>query len=198
MSEPHVEQARVKKARVVLALLAVAGLLFGAHGCASQGAVTRLADGSYRVDCERPLLPCLEPAAKLCEATGYDVITASEQRNRYGPSPWQLDAVKSSATVRCRNPSSSFLGGLFDSEPAASASSARPRPSASVSARPAPAPPAPAPPAPGCVPGTSQACAAVSGCSGAQVCSADGRSFGPCECMAAAPPPPVVADAGAP
>jgi hypothetical protein len=46
------------------------------------------------------------------------------------------------------------------------------------------------------VPGTSQACAAVSGCTGAQVCAPDGRSFGACECAAAAPPR--AADAGAP
>jgi hypothetical protein len=38
---------------------------------------------------------------------------------------------------------------------------------------------------PGCVPGQSVACAGPGACSGAQVCAADGMSFGPCVCAAA-------------
>jgi hypothetical protein len=197
MSEPGFERKRATKSHLPSAAAAALGLWLGVHGCASQGGVTRLSDGSYRVECDRALLSCLEPAAKLCELNGYDVVSASEVRNRYGPSPWQADAVKSSATVRCRAPKRVFLGGLFEGdEPATSASassSARPPRAATPSSAPPAAPP-PAPP--GCVPGTSLACAAVSGCTGAQVCAPDGRSFGPCECAAAAPAR--AADAGAP
>lgn len=34
----------------------------------------------------------------------------------------------------------------------------------------------------GCVPGQSVTCTGASGCAGAQVCSADGTSFGACLC----------------
>jgi hypothetical protein len=192
MSEPSV---RLLNASVRLAPRVLLGVVLAAvaYGCSSQQGAKRLADGSYRVDCERPLLPCLEPAAKACEEHGYDVVSASEVRDRYGPSPWQLGVVKSSATVRCRATKRGFS--FFHGEepvpgPALSASAAPAR-SAVPAQAPAPVPPAP----PGCVPGTSQACAAVSGCSGAQVCAADGRSFGPCECASRAPvaaPPAVV------
>lgn len=38
------------------------------------------------------------------------------------------------------------------------------------------------PPDPQCVPGESVACVGVGGCSGGQVCNADGKSFGACDC----------------
>jgi hypothetical protein len=176
MSEPSV---RLQNATVRLAPRVLLGVVLAAvaYGCSSQQGAKRLADGRFRVVCERPLLPCLEPAAKACEEHGYDVVSASEVRDRYGPSPWQLGVVKSSATVRCRKPKAGFS--FFHGEEPV------PTPAVSASATPArsAAPPAP----PGCVPGTSQACAAVSGCSGAQVCAADGRSFGACECASRAP-----------
>lgn len=60
-----------------------------------------------------------------------------------------------------------------------------------------------------CTPGQSIACAGAGGCSGGQVCAADGKQYGPCVCAAASPtttpptatPPTAttpVADAGPP
>jgi hypothetical protein len=169
--------SRPRFAGAVSSLVLFAGAFVA---CASQHGVTQLADGSYRVACEQPLLSCLEPAAKACELYGYDVENASEQRSRYGPNPWQAELVKSSATVRCRqaDPAFRLLGGV----------GSKPGAAPSASAPPAPTVAAP-PPAPACVPGTSQACASSTGCTGAQVCGADGRSFGPCECAAAVPAP---------
>lgn len=183
MSEPGVPHEKVQSSRWLPRALAIAALVATAYGCASQNGIKRLADGSYRVECERPLLPCIEPVAKICEDHGYDILSASEDRERYGPSPWQAESVKSSASVRCRGPKPfSFFGIGGGSKPAPKASSSAPP------AHSAP-PPAVAPPAaPGCVPGTSQACASATGCSGAQVCAADGRSFGPCECAQPAAP----------
>ncbi|HEY3494391.1 MAG TPA: hypothetical protein VGK73_06885 [Polyangiaceae bacterium] len=179
-----------------LSLVALA-LAAAGYGCSAQQGVQRLADGSYRVECEAALLPCLEPVAKICELHGYDVVKATEDRKRYGPSPWQADVVKSSAVVRCREAKPFFLFGGGESQPAPVPSgSARPVRSATP-----PPPPPPPPVAPGCVPGTSLACAAPSGCTGAQICAPDGRRFGPCECAAPAPaatPVAPPADAGAP
>src|SRR5687767_5849550 len=106
MSEPGVcHDSAAAASRFRRGALGALALVAAGFGCASsQGGVQRLADGSYRVQCERPLLSCLEPAAKLCELHGYDIVSATEDRERYGPSPWQLDVVKSSATLRCRKP----------------------------------------------------------------------------------------------
>jgi hypothetical protein len=180
MIEPVLRQEDASGPGFARAVLALALLAVPFWACSSQQGARRLADGSYRVECDQSLLSCLAPAAKLCELHGYDVEAASEERSRYGPNPWQAELVKSSATVRCREPDSLFhLFGGVGSKPGAA-------PSASVSAKPPAAAPVSTPPVPGCVPGTSQACASATGCSGAQVCGADGRSFGACECAPAA------------
>jgi hypothetical protein len=173
-------------------IVASCALVLGLVACASDPAFTRLGDGHYRVQCSHRLLQCLEPAAKACSASGYEIVNAEERREVAGPEPLQTEVLKSVAEVRCRQARSLFGG---DSEP-----SARPASSASAPA-PASAAPAIAPvataTAPRCVPGTSLACGAVTGCSGAQICAADGASFGPCEC---APPSPsaVTPDGGEP
>ena len=40
---------------------------------------------------------------------------------------------------------------------------------------------------PSCLPGQSVACVGVAGCSGGQICNADGMSFGACDCGVVAP-----------
>jgi hypothetical protein len=139
------------------------------NACATNNALTRLDNGDYRVACSSRLLYCLEPAAKVCGEHGYDVVSAEERRELVGPSPYASETLKSSAVVHCHQPKA-----LFGSEPLAVAGPARP--SATPAPRSAPAS------APRCVPGTSLACATTAGCHGAQLCAADGASFGPCAC----------------
>jgi hypothetical protein len=49
-----------------------------------------------------------------------------------------------------------------------------------------------------CIPGAQVACACLGGESGVQVCAADGKSLGPCECAEPEPEPPAPAPAPAP
>ena len=159
-------------ARAFAGVLGPALVALGACGCAIHPGFERLANGDLRVACNGPLAGCLSPVADACAEHGFDVVTATERRETTGAPTEQANLLHSEATVRCRRAIPLF--GHDPNEPTA------PRVvivSGSASAMPA------APPR--CVPGTSQACAKTTGCSGAQVCVADGTHFGPCECAAA-------------
>jgi hypothetical protein len=153
---------------------------FGARGCAAlHPSVEQLANGDFHVACREPLAPCLVPVADRCAEHGFDVIYATERRQTTGAPPEQEMTVRSEATVRCRQ-AKPLVG---------------PNPNASASAAAAPLGP------PRCVPGVSQACATPAGCMGAQVCTEDGKRFGPCVCAPAAAQssaPDSPSDAGAP
>src|ERR1051325_4324841 len=62
----------------------------------------RLPDGSYRTSCAIPLTRCLETFETICESHGYDVISASESRNRRDPPEVAGVKVASEALVRGR------------------------------------------------------------------------------------------------
>src|ERR1051325_2397312 len=62
----------------------------------------RLPDGSYRASCKAPLRSCLEPFERICEWHGYDVITASEARDRTDARGVSDLTIKSEAQVRCK------------------------------------------------------------------------------------------------
>jgi hypothetical protein len=160
--------------------LFVAAAALALTACVTSSSMTRLDNGDYRVACGSRLLLCLEPAAKVCGEHGYDVVNAEERRELVGPSPYASEALKSSAVVHCHQPKA-----LFGSEPLAAPPAARP--SATPAAASALAP------ALRCVPGTSQACATPAGCHGAQLCAADGASFGACVCDA---PPALATEPG--
>jgi hypothetical protein len=163
------------------------GALLVAFGCAVHQGVDRLPNGDLHVACSGSLANCLVRVAEHCPEHGYDVVTGSEHREETGAPPEQQEILRSEATVRCRK--SVPLFGRDPNKPSA--------PSVVVvtaSASAAPSGP------PRCVPGVSQACTMTTGCSGAQVCVADGSHFGPCECAAAAASPPAtstVTDGGA-
>jgi hypothetical protein len=148
---------------------------FGARGCAAHPGVERLANGDLYVACPGPLAPCLVPVADRCAENGFDVLQASERRETTGSPPESQQFVHSQATVRCRLPVP-VIGRDPNQRLAPPVASA-----------------APAGP-PRCVPGLSQACGTQSGCTGAQLCAADGTHFGPCECA----PPPAAASSAAP
>jgi hypothetical protein len=169
--------------------LSPAAILLGVHACSMPAGLTRLNNGDYKVQCSGHLLPCLQPAATACGEHGYDILSAEERRDLIGPSPFQTEVLKSVAVVRCHTPKPLFGSGP-EPLPPPSASGLPPAGASSKDPRSVIAPA----PAPRCVPGTSQACATPT-CSGAQICAADGASFGPCECAPTVPP---AADAGAP
>lgn len=88
-----------------LRLRIVAGALLGAcfaPSCAPPGTLTRVADGTYRVECKQALATCLVRVHEVCSSHGYDVLTATERRETSGAAPVDAEYVKSSATVRCR------------------------------------------------------------------------------------------------
>lgn len=85
----------------------------------------RLPDGSYRTSCPAPLARCLESFESICGLHGYDVIAASENRDRREVREISEVVVSSEAQVRCKVGDPLFGG------------------------RPTAPPAAPAPPAPG-------------------------------------------------
>ena len=70
----------------------------------------RLPDGSYRVSCPAPLSNCLETFDRVCEWHGYDVLSASESRNRSDLREIPDVKVSSTAEVRCK-PADPVFGG---------------------------------------------------------------------------------------
>jgi hypothetical protein len=62
----------------------------------------RLPDGSYEVKCEGSLATCLLQMEQVCADAGYDVLRASEKRERAGPLELQTEIVRSQGIVRCR------------------------------------------------------------------------------------------------
>src|SRR4051812_20316618 len=159
--------------RALARALAVALVVFGARGCATHPGYERLANGDLHVACRAPLANCLLPVADACAEHGFDVVTATERHARTGAPTEQADMLHSEATVRCRR-----AVPLFGHDP--NQPMAPPVAVAVVTASASAALGAP----PRCVPGASQACAMTTGCSGAQVCVADGTHFGPCVCAA--------------
>src|SRR5690349_2704013 len=111
----------------------------------------RLPDGSYKVSCDAPLTSCLETFEKMCEWHGYDVIAASERRQRYDLRGIPDVAVKSEAQVRCKAGDPLFGAPAAPTPAAAPPAPAPPAPPAPAPTAPPPAPP-PAPPADGAVP----------------------------------------------
>ena len=175
-----------------LALFALSVAAVGACAAYKAGR-TKLADGSYKLTCGKPLAECLTDLTDVCKDHGYDVVSGQQTIRRNGVEPVDSEIIESEAIVRCRAPST-----VFGAAPAPSASSAAVQPRAGAQH---------------CFPGSTQACLGPAACQGAQVCAADGSRFGPCDCGATvtplagksegdAGPPPTWAvpsgDAGAP
>ncbi len=73
-----------------------------AAACASGSRRLLLADGSYELKCERELSTCLMQMEETCAANGYEVVRATEKRERVGPLELATEIVRSEAVVRCR------------------------------------------------------------------------------------------------
>jgi hypothetical protein len=132
-------------------------------------------DGSYRVDCKQPLARCLAGFERPCPQ-GYEIVSARENRQFYGPDAYNQPVVDSEAVARCRKP-----GQPAAAPPASASAGATPRSTSSSV----------------CVPGATQTCVGPGACRGGQQCLADGAAFGPCDCgtgTAASPAPPAAPD----
>jgi hypothetical protein len=128
-----------------------------------------LADGSYQLDCKKPLAVCLQDlTVDVCRDYGYEVVQAKEVVDRYGVEPVNSVVVTSHAVLRCRS-SSALIGG-------------EPR-------RPVPVASSHPPSSTRCFPGSTQACLGPGACKGAQTCEAGGARFGTCDCGGAASAP---------
>jgi hypothetical protein len=138
-----------------------------ALACAGERAGrTKLADGSYELNCRKPLGECLAELTDVCRDHGYDVVRGKEERERMGVDPVQTELVTSKATIRCRSAAVLF----------------------SLDQRPPPPAPRTAKPATNrCFPGATQACLGPGACKGAQTCRNDGAGYGACDCGGAAP-----------
>jgi hypothetical protein len=141
--------------------------------CATTPAFTseRLPDGSYQLQCKMTLPSCLDRVDEVCDGTPYEVLSAHDHRKPIDimVGGYQKEARSSDAIVRCTKGKPLFGPG---SEPT-----------------PPPAPIAAPPPLPPrvCIPGATQACVGLGGCSGGQACVADGSGFGPCNCSVTSP-----------
>jgi hypothetical protein len=136
----------------------------------------KLNDGSFKVTCELPMDECVRRAGDLCRNQRYRIIDGtSETRLRDAP-PFERAYHTSRLHLACSNDGAEVLLSL-DSKPA---SADKPATDAAKAT------------APLCSPGETRTCVGAGACQGGQACSADGKSFGACDCgpaPAAAPAP---------
>ena len=136
----------------------------------------KLNDGSFKVTCELSMDECVRRASDLCRNQRYRIIEGtSETRLRDAP-PFERAYHTSRLHLACTNDGAEVLLSLdkpaVTDKPAADATKAT---------------------APLCSPGETRTCVGAGACQGGQACSADGKSFGACDCgpAPAAPPAPV-------
>jgi hypothetical protein len=153
-------------------------LPLAACGTFSTGSTEFRPDGTVMLKCSTSLPRCLERAEEACHGTRYEVLSAADNHDYYGPSnvSQQTEVRSSEAVVRCGQQGWSLFGGAVPVKAAKAASAA--------------AAPAPAPAPRACVPGATQLCFGPGACRGGQACLGDGSGFTACACA-----PPAV-DAG--
>jgi hypothetical protein len=161
--------------------LALIALTAAAWSCSPfTGALQPQGDGTYRLECKDLLSRCLRQVEERCSNYGYDILSASQQINRYGPEQLQTETFGSHAVVKCRG-ANALIGSSDDDSKEDPTATGEGKTSADSSAT-------------ACVPGASQACVGVGGCSGGQACLPDGSAYGPCDCGSVASPPAVVTE----
>lgn len=159
-------------------------LALGALACSrgGSGAPAKQPDGSYQLSCKGPLSSCLRHAEHVCGDEGYAVTNAHDVRELLGHASGQsqVPVERSDANIVCgAGPERAPIHLQREDPPAAA-------PAVAVASSPA----VPANPAPACVPGSTQACVGPAGCSGGQVCAADGARYEACDCGQPAPAAP--------
>ena len=147
--------------------------LFVTVACAKPDVqINALPDGTRELTCRHTLPQCLSHVDDVCKGASYEVLYATDTQKIYGsPSSNEVESRTSQAIVHCLGPHQKARG---DQTPAGAVASAMPEAAAPVVAT--------IPPPRLCVPGASQACVGVAGCTGGQVCLKDGTGFGDCDC----------------
>jgi hypothetical protein len=156
--------------RVWLVPLAV-GLV---AGCAARP--HRLADGSYKLDCESTMTDCTRKLDKFCRGQGYRIVHGAEENTLVGVDGHMTGHLLARVIFYC-------------------ADEAPPKP-LKLPER-APVEPVAPEPERACIPGSTQRCIGPGACEGGQSCLKNGSGYGPCEC-ARAPAASSAADAGEP
>jgi hypothetical protein len=137
----------------------------------------KLNDGSFKVTCELSMDECVRRAGDLCRNQRYRILEGtSETRLRDAP-PFERAYHTSRLHLACTNDGADVL---FSLDKPASADK--------------PATDAAKATAPLCSPGETRTCVGAGACQGGQACSADGKSFGACDCG----PAPAAGAAAAP
>jgi hypothetical protein len=169
-----------------------AGGLFVTIACAKPDVEIRaLPDGTRELTCRHTLPQCLSHVDDVCKGNSYEVLYATDTQKIYGsPSSNEVESRTSQAVVHCLGPHQKAMG--EQTAAAGSAASAPPEGPAPVTALVAPAGPRV------CVPGATQACVGIAGCTGGQACLHDGSGFGECDCGMSRMAPESVTPSAAP
>jgi hypothetical protein len=121
----------------------------------------RLADGSYKLDCEATMAECSRQVAKFCRGEGYRIVHGAEENTLVGVEGHKTGHLLSRVVFYCARDAPPTPLKLPPRAPA--------EPAGSVSQR-------------VCVPGSTQRCVGPGACEGGQACLKDGSGYGPCEC----------------
>jgi hypothetical protein len=159
-----------------LASLAACGALNG--GVKTQS----LGNGEFHLQCKGALANCLEEADNLCMGSRYEVRSAHDDRDYFGPGSVGETEVRTSEAVIWCGPRGRDL--FARTGRGGAGGSAIPGPSTATLARSSASDPATSgsPPARACVPGATQVCVGPAACRGGQTCVGDGNAFGACDC----------------
>lgn len=152
-------------------LLSILWLAF----CGCGGARARsVGDDTWRLECKSSMAACASRAEDVCSDKGFVVLSGRSSRELYGPEGEQVGADRAELLIRCggEEEKSSSLpaqepGWALKRKAGAGAPVASANRGAAKQA---------------CVPGATQRCVGPGACEGGQICSADGLSFGPCDC----------------
>ena len=161
--------------------------------CGSLGSDVKtqsLGNGEFRLVCKVSLATCLREADRLCMGNRFEVRSAKDDRDYYGPATIAETEIRTSEAViwcgqRGRNLSAHAGAGEAEaSRPLVASPADQPGPG------PAPLRSAPTPVSTAtfrvrvCVPGATQTCVGPAACPGGQTCLPDATGFAGCDCGA--------------
>lgn len=172
--------------------LVVVALSVLLSGCGGAQRSTRLADGSWKVECFDQIERCVHQAARVCGNEDYEIVGGGGKRSVYGGATGVQTATERHVlVVHCGRDGGEFSEPAVEEKPKSTKSGAKSHADAEKQASQAPSPPAQGPaPARVCAPGSTQRCFGAGACEGGQSCKADGSGYSPCDCGGGSAPPP--------
>lgn len=148
--------------------LVASGCLVACGSAAVQS--NKLKDGTWSFTCSSPMDECVRRVQETCSNQRFRIIEGvSETRVRDVP-PFESAYHTSRLHFECTNDGAKPLLSLDEEK--------RPQPQGQVAASTA------------CTPGQTRECVGSGACRGGQVCLADGRGYGACDCGPTASPVP--------